>query len=202
MVEGVRALNVEPFKPKDGWKPSAAEPLLQPTAYPLVGASLSRFKRSDIDEVETATLGGYAIVDNAVYGLTNHHALFTNRMHPFPTPAEDPKNFPVEQPDKADLGRKIDAIEGAIRYYEDNARKKGKPDLYISEIATQKLQLAQYEAYKDDSARIIGNVFKTSGIKKLDGPPGGCYRMDWGLVHLNNPSRCPDPALFLNEVWS
>jgi hypothetical protein len=178
-----------------------AEPLRDPTKYPLVGASIAvPEQRTDI-KGGCGTLGGYIVADGTVYALTNHHVVFGNdRTEPFPSLTEISDSVIIHQPPKGDLDTEIKAEENAVAGLEgllEGFKATAQREIYELQLKIHGKRLIMLREWCDKPLA-LGAVTESSGRSII---PVLRRLRDWAVIKVGDDDRgTADTTKFINEA--
>jgi hypothetical protein len=174
------------------------EPLMDPTEYPLVGASIAPPKdRTNIRE-SIGSLGGYIVADGTVYALTNHHVVFgDHRTEPFPSPTEISDSVIIHQPPKGDLDREIGTEEKTIAYLKHLLKGANRGKTYELQTKSREERLAMLREWYDKPLA-LGAVTRSSGLSTI---PVLQRSRNWAVIKVGDDDRgTADTTKFINEA--
>jgi hypothetical protein len=178
--------------PFDG-KGTKAFPILRPSEYPLVGSSIATSRIHKEIKVGCGTLGGYVLVDDNVYALSNHHVIFGNkRRELFPSTDQGLVKILVDQPARRDLDyilairkNQLEGLEETLKTHSKDSSVYQEDELQCQLLQKQVSHLEQWTGEK----LLLGTVFRSSGFG-VCGELGYRRRRDWVLLKVENPQRC------------
>ena len=203
VIEGQRSTSASADQECDDMafgNPSAIQPILDPTQYPLIGSSIAISRKEKVSAGH-GTLGGYVLVDGVIMGLTNHHvAVGDSRVEAFPIVKEEISraSYHFMQPAEGDLEERKDDHVTRLQTLKDFQAAKNSI-AYDSEMSSISTSLAKLELWTLEKC-VLGTVWRSSGIRAREGIKNRSFRLDWALIWLDNPKRFSEPDRFVNEV--
>lgn len=203
VMEGQRSTSASADQEYDDMafdNPSANQPILDPTLYPLIGSSIAISRKEKV-LTGRGTLGGYVLVDGVIMGLTNHQVAFgDSRLEAFPTAGEEISraSYHFMQPAEGDLEERKDDHEIRLQTLKDFQAAKNST-AYNSEMSSISTSLAKLELWTLEKC-VLGTVWRSSGIRAREGIENRRFRLDWALIWLDNPERFSEPDGFVNEI--